>query len=243
MTDEEELAIHKPTVRVLVVDDEDAIGKVLRSGLATAGFVVEWEGQPQRGIERIATWHPDVIILDYEMPGINGLEFCRQVREWSMVPIIALSVRESDTDKISMLEAGADDYLTKPFSINELIARIRVALRHVAHTAGGQGNDARFTFGPIVLDFNSRQVLRDGQEVHVTPTEYEVLKYLAMHAGRVVTHQNLLRAVWGPQYEDEVQYLRVCMAQLRAKLEPTPSRPRFLVTEPGVGYRLKMAQI
>ncbi|HKT40550.1 MAG TPA: response regulator transcription factor, partial [Ktedonobacterales bacterium] len=156
------------------------------------------------------------------------------------VPIIILSVRSGDTDKITALELGADDYLTKPFSMGELRARISVALRHAAHAAtGGSGDGARFTTGGLTLDFARRQVLVNEHEVHLTPTEYEVLKYLAMHAGQVVTHRTLLRAVWGPDYEDEAHYLRVFIGQLRRKIEPEPGRPRYLLTEPGIGYRLR----
>jgi len=240
MVKENVTATRKSAARILVVDDEDAIGKSLRSGLTSAGFTVEWEGNPQHGLERVTAWHPDVIVLDYEMPGIDGLEFCRTVRTWSMVPIIVLSVRTNDADKITLLDSGADDYLVKPFNMHELIARIHVALRHAAHTAVGQGNDAKITFGPVTIDFDARRIQRDGVDIHLTPTEYEVLKYLAMHSGLVVTHHVLLRAVWGPQYEDEVHYLRVCIAQLRSKLEEVPSRPRYIVTEAGVGYRLKI---
>lgn len=231
--------VRKTAARILIVDDEESIGKSLRSGLVNAGFIVEWEGQAQRGIQRITTWHPDVIILDYHMPGMNGLEFCQRVRVWSMVPIIMLSVHDTDVTKSTLLEAGADDYLTKPFSMLELIARIHVALRHMAQVAGGQANASHVTFGTVTIDFNTHQVYLSDREVHLTPTEFAVLKYLALHIGRVVTYQRLLSAVWGPEYAEEVQYLRVCVAQLRAKLEPVPSRARYLVTVSGVGYRLK----
>jgi two-component system KDP operon response regulator KdpE len=224
--------------RILFIDDEAQVARAVRAGLALSGFSVEWAATGKEGMERIAQWRPDVVLLDLTLPDIDGLEVCRQVREWSQVPIIVLSVRTADADKVTALELGADDYITKPFSMNELIARIRVALRHVAERAGGTGRAARFQTGGLAIDFERRQVTIDGAEVHLTPTEYEVLKYLATNAGKVITHRILLRAVWGPQYEDELQYLRVFIGHLRHKIEPDPARPRYLVTDPGVGYRL-----
>ena len=224
--------------RILFIDDEAQVARAVRAGLALSGFSVEWAATGKEGMERIAQWRPDVVLLDLTLPDIDGLEVCRQVREWSQVPIIVLSVRTADADKVTALELGADDYITKPFSMSELIARIRVALRHVAERAGGTGRAARFQTGGLAIDFERRQVTIDGAEVHLTPTEYEVLKYLATNAGKVITHRILLRAVWGPQYEDEFQYLRVFIGHLRHKIEPDPARPRYLVTDPGVGYRL-----
>jgi two-component system KDP operon response regulator KdpE len=227
--------------RILFIDDEAQVARAVRAGLALSGFSVEWASTGKEGMERIAQWRPDVVLLDLTLPDIDGLEVCRQVREWSQVPIIVLSVRTADADKIAALELGADDYLTKPFSMGELIARIRVALRHVAERAGATGGAARFETGDLAIDFERRRVTTDGTEVHLTPIEYEVLKYLATNAGKVITHRILLRAVWGPQYEDELQYLRVFIAHLRRKIEPDPARPRYLVTDPGVGYRLLTA--
>ncbi|HEY7340971.1 MAG TPA: response regulator transcription factor [Ktedonobacterales bacterium] len=224
--------------RVLFIDDEAQVARAVRAGLAGAGFVVEWAATGKEGMERIAQWRPDVVLLDLTLPDIDGLEVCRQVREWSQVPIIVLSVRTADADKVTALELGADDYVTKPFSMSELVARIRVALRHVAERAGGTGRAARFQTGGLAIDFERRLVTTDGAEVHLTPTEYEVLKYLAINAGRVITHRTLLHAVWGPHYEDETQYLRNFIGHLRHKIEPDPARPRYLVTDPGVGYRL-----
>jgi two-component system, OmpR family, KDP operon response regulator KdpE len=224
--------------RILFIDDEAQVARAVRAGLALSGFSVEWAATGKEGMERIAQWRPDVVLLDLTLPDIDGLEVCRQVREWSQVPIIVLSVRTADADKVTALELGADDYITKPFSMSELIARIRVALRHVAERAGGTGGKARFQTGGLAIDFERRLVTTDGAEVHLTPTEYEVLKYLATNAGKVITHRTLLRAVWGPHYEDETQYLRNFIGQLRHKIEPDPARPRYLVTDPGVGYRL-----
>jgi two-component system KDP operon response regulator KdpE len=226
--------------RVLVIDDEPEIRRAVQLGLASGEFTVAWSPNGQRGLEMVAQWHPDIVLLDLSLPDMDGIEVTRALRSWSAVPILILSVRSGDTDKITALELGADDYLTKPFSMGELRARISVALRHAAHAAtGGVGDSARFTTSGLALDFARRQVLASEREIHLTPTEYEVLKYLAMHAGQVVTHRTLLRAVWGPDYEDEAHYLRVFIGQLRRKIEPEPGRPRYLLTEPGIGYRLR----
>jgi two-component system KDP operon response regulator KdpE len=224
--------------RILFIDDEAQIARAVRAGLAISGFSMEWASTGQEGMERITQWRPDVVLLDLTLPDIDGLEVCRQVREWSRVPIIVVSVRAGDADKIAALELGADDYLTKPFSMGELVARIRVELRHVAERAGDSGGAARFQTGGLAIDFERRRVTIDSAVVHLTPTEYEVLKYLATNSGRVITHRMLLRAVWGPQHEDQTQYLRVFVGQLRRKIEPDPARPQYLVTDPGVGYRL-----
>ncbi|HLV99126.1 MAG TPA: response regulator transcription factor [Ktedonobacterales bacterium] len=227
--------------RVLVIDDEPEIRRAIQTGLAAAELVVEWAPTGTQGLELVARWHPDVVILDLFLPDIDGLEVLRQVRQWSTIPIIVLSVRASDQDKITALELGADDYLTKPFSMGELLARIRVAFRHTAQVAGGTSNVATFRTGNLVLDFEHRQVLVEGAVVHLTHTQYEVLKYLALHAGKVVTHRTLLRAVWGPQYEQNAHYLRIFIGQLRRKIEPDPAHPRYLLTDPGIGYRLQQA--
>lgn len=231
--------------RVLVIDDEPEIQRAVRKRLAGDGFAVEGALTGADGMDLVARWHPDVVLLDLSLPDIDGIEVCRRLRTWTQVPIIVLSVRAGDADKVTALELGADDYLTKPFSSSELVARVRVALRHAAHAAGsatpGRGDDgvARFQTGGLIVDFQRRRVRVDGREVHLTPTEYEVLKYLAMNAGKVITHRTLLQAVWGPQYETEDHYLHVFIGQLRRKIEPNPSRPRYLLTEPGIGYRLR----
>jgi two-component system, OmpR family, KDP operon response regulator KdpE len=226
--------------RVLVIDDEPEIWRAVRAGLTGAGFTVEWATTGAEGLDLAARWHPDVIILDLTLPDLDGIEICRQLREWSQVPIIVLSVRGGDADKVKALELGADDYLTKPFSMAELIVRVRVALRHAAHTSGSSDNLARFQSGGLVLDFERRQVSVDGKEIHLTPIEYDLMKYLAINAGRVLTHRAILRAVWGPAYEQEIHYLRVFFNLLRRKIEPDPSRPRYLLTELGIGYRLRV---
>jgi two-component system KDP operon response regulator KdpE len=225
-------------VRVLVIDDEPEIQRAIRAHLAGADFTVEGASTGADGLDMVARWHPDVVILDLSLPDIDGIEVCRRIRTWSQVPIIVLSVRGGDADKVAALELGADDYLTKPFSSRELVARIRVALRHAGQLTGAAG-DGSFQVGGLILDVQRRRVTVDGREVHLTPTEYEVLKYLAQHAGKVITRRNLLQAVWGPQYSGEDHYLHVFIGQLRRKLEPNPSRPRYLLTEPGVGYRMR----
>ncbi len=230
--------------RVLVIDDEPEIGRAVRLGLGSADFTVEWSATGAAGMERVAQWRPDVILLDLSLPDIDGVEVCKRLRAWTQTPIIVLSVRSREADKVAALEQGADDYLTKPFGMSELIARIRVALRHAAQTAGATGATAGalVRVGELELDLERRQVTVSGQPVHLTPTEYEVLKYMASHMGKVVTHRMLLHAVWGPSYEAEAHYLRVFINQLRRKIEPDPSRPRYLITEPGIGYRIREAE-
>ncbi len=224
--------------RILVIDDEAEIGRAVTIGLTAAHFDVRWEATASQGIEAIGRWHPDVVVLDLSLPDMDGIAACREIRSWSPVPIVVLSVYDDVESKIAALESGADDYLTKPFSIGELTARLRVALRHAAHASGGNDVTSCFRLGDLVIDFERRKVTVRGAPVHLTPTEYAVLTYLASHVDKVVTHTELLQAVWGPQYADEVQYLRVCITQLRRKIEEQPARPRYLLTEPGVGYRL-----
>ncbi|MFI5273561.1 MAG: response regulator transcription factor [Ktedonobacterales bacterium] len=239
------LAARRPGARVLVIDDEPELQRAIRTRLGGAEFAVEGALTGAEGLEMVARWHPDIVILDLSLPDADGLDVCRQLREWSQVPIIVLSVRADDGDKVAALELGADDYLTKPFSARELVARIRVALRHAAHAAGvssGGAGSAQFRTGGLTLDFERRHVTVDGREIHLTPTEYEVLKYLAMNAGRVITRRTLLQAAWGPQYAAEDQYLYVFIGRLRRKIEPDPSRPFYLLTDSGIGYRLRSPQ-
>lgn len=225
--------------RVLIIDDEPEIRRIVGARLAGEGFTVEHAATAAVGLDLVARWHPDVVLLDLTLPDLDGLVVCRELRAWSAVPIIVLSARFDEKDKVAALEAGADDYLTKPFFPRELVARIRVALRHAAQVAASHDHEAAFQTGGLTLDFARRRVVVDGDEKHLTPTEYEVLTYLARNAGKVITHRTLLRAVWGPQYEGEAHYLHVFIGQLRRKIEPNPSRPRYLLTNPGVGYRLR----
>lgn len=229
--------------RVLVIDDEPEIQRAVRVRLGGADFSVRGALTGREGLDLVARWHPDVVILDLSLPDMDGIEACREIRTWSQVPIIVLSVRGGDDDKVAALELGADDYLTKPFSSAELVARVRVALRHAARAGATAGTTAavaaRFEVAGLIIDRQSRRVTVDGHEVHLTPTEYEVLKFLATNAGRVITHRSLLRGVWGPAYEAEDHYLYVFIGRLRRKLESDPARPRYLLTEPGIGYRLR----
>lgn len=221
--------------RVLVVDDEPQILRALRAGLRGNGYDVQTAADGEEALDAIALHPPDVVVLDLVMPGKDGFEVVREVRMWSPVPIIVLSARGAERDKVTALDLGADDYLTKPFSMNELLARIRVALRH---RIGEYADDPVVHAGDVVIDLARRIVTRGGEHVHLTPTEWDLIAELARHEGRVLTQRMLLERVWGPQYTDEPQYLRVYMNQLRRKIEVDTARPRILITEPGIGYRL-----
>ncbi len=221
--------------RILVVDDEQAIRRFLRVSLDAQGYQVYEAETGHAGLQAVPGCRPDVVILDLGLPDMEGHEVIRRLREWSPVPIIVLSVREHETEKIRALDAGADDYVTKPFAVGELTARLRAALRRTANA----GNEAVYEVGELRIDVGRRQVSLRSQEVTLTPTEYELLRALAQHAGRVLTHHQLLRQVWGASYEPETHLLRVNISNLRRKLEPDPSRPQYILTEPGVGYRLK----
>jgi len=223
-----------PLARVLVVDDEKQIRRVLETALPSHGYDVASAASGFEALNRAATFHPDLVVLDLGLPDLDGTEIIRRLREWTGVPIIVLSVREDEKDKIKALDAGADDYVTKPFSMGELLARMRVALRHATRPEA----EPVLTFGDLVVDLLHRKVLLKGEELHLTPTEYEILKYLALQAGKVVTHSQVLRAVWGPNSEGETHYLRIYVASLRRKIEADHSQPSLIVTEPGVGYRL-----
>jgi two-component system KDP operon response regulator KdpE len=221
-------------VRILVVDDEKQIRRMLRAALEGYGYDIAEAASGHEGLSQTSVFHPDVIILDLGLPDIDGIEVIERLREWTQVPVIVLSVREHEDDKIKALDVGADDYVTKPFSMGELLARIRAALRRTA----GSEDTPILTFGELSIDIAHRNVSVRGEEVKLTPTEYEVLKYLSQQAGRVVTHRQLLKAVWGSNYQEHSQYLRVYVGQLRRKLELDPSQPAYIITEPGVGYRL-----
>lgn len=222
-------------VRVLVVDDETAIRRLLRVSLSAHGHKVFEATSGQEALEMVMAHRPDLIILDLGLPDMGGIEVTRLLREWTQIPIIVLSVRDHETDKIAALDAGADDYMTKPFSVGELLARLRVALRHATLKEEGP----IFTSGDLTVDLARRVVLVDQGEVQLTPTEYDLLKLLVTHAGKVLTHQQILRQLWGPNYEAQAHLLRVNISNLRRKLEANPSRPTHIITEPGVGYRLR----
>jgi two-component system KDP operon response regulator KdpE len=220
--------------RVLVVDDEPQIQRAVRTALAGHGYVAIGAETGEEALVQFQERRPDVVLLDLMLPGIDGLEVCRRLRAVSSVPIIVLSARGEERDKVTALDLGADDYLTKPFGVEELLARIRVALRHAA---GGTAEPV-ITAGGLTVDLAARRVTRDGRPIHLTPTEYDVLKYLLQHADKVVTHRTLLAAVWGAEFVDQTPMLRVFIKQLRQKVERDPAQPRLIVTEPGVGYRL-----
>lgn len=221
--------------RILVVDDEAPIRRYLRAALSAQGFNVYESASGEEALQAVLSHRPDIIILDLGLPDIDGIEVTRRLREWSQTPIIILSVREAEQDKIAALDAGADDYLTKPFGTGELLARMRVALRKQSSAA----NEPVFESKGLSVDFARRLVTVNGQEVQLTPTEYDLLKVLVTHAGKVITHRQLLRQVWGDGYDD-MHILRVNISNLRGKIEPDPSRPTYIHTEPGVGYRLKV---
>jgi len=224
---------------ILLIEDEPQMLRLLRIVLKGHGYGLVESSTGQEGIMQAATRVPDLILLDLGLPDIDGLEVTRRLREWSDVPIIVISAREQEQDKIKALDAGADDYLTKPFGAGELVARIRVAMRHKALREAGQ-HESIFTLGNLRVDLARRQVFLNEKEVHLTPIEYKLLTVLIKNAGKVLTHRQLLKEVWGPPYLTETQYLRVYMTQLRHKLEADPARPSFLINEPGVGYRLKL---
>jgi two-component system KDP operon response regulator KdpE len=222
-------------MKVLVIDDERAMRRLLRVSLEAQGYHVVDAETGGSGLVLAANERPDLILLDLALPDLDGREVLTRIREWSKVPIIILTVRDRDADKVSLLDAGADDYVTKPFSPQELLARIRAALRH----APGGSAEPLVSTGPLEVDFAGRTIRVHGHDVHLTGTEYEILRVLAANLGKVVTQRQLLQKVWGPQSLEQTQYLRVHVAQIRKKIEDDPSRPRLLITEPGVGYRLR----
>ena len=226
---------------VLVVEDEKPMRRFLAAALAAHGYRVVEAETAGLALAHAAAYNPSLVLLDLGLPALDGLDVTRRLREWSAAPILVLSARGRESDKIAALDAGADDYLTKPFGAGELLARMRVALRHAARAAG-EPEEPVFRFGDVEIDRARRVVTRRRTAVHLTPREYELLLALARHAGRVITHAQLLKTVWGPNAAKETHYLRVYMAQLRHKLEDDPARPRHLTTEPGVGYRLETGE-
>lgn len=222
--------------RILVVDDEQPIRRFLQTSLTANSYTVFEATTGQEALTAVVNHRPDVIILDLGLPDMDGLEITKLLREWTQIPIIILSVRGQEMDKIAALDAGADDYLTKPFGVGELMARLRVVLRRMAQP----GDEPVFTTNSLTIDLARRLVTLAGQEIQLTPTEYDLLRVLVTHAGRVLTHQQLLRQVWGMGYENEVHMLRVNISNLRHKLERNPARPQYIITEPGVGYRMRV---
>lgn len=218
--------------RILIVDDELAIQKFLRSVLLAEDFSTHVADTGKAALSAIAIFKPDLILLDLGLPDVDGVQLIHRIREWSEVPIIVLTVREQDDDKVTALDAGADDYLTKPFSMPELLARVRVALRRTV-----QQTEPVFNTDLLEVDFTFRRVTLKGVEVQLTPTEYDLLRMLVSHAGRVITHNQILRQLWGVAYVDQPQVLRVNISNLRRKIEVDASRPKYIKTEPGIGYR------
>lgn len=226
-----------PGPLVLVVEDERPLRRFLRTALSAHGYRVEEAENAAEARIVVTTQSPDVMLLDLGLPDADGIELTRELRAFTTLPIVVLSARGKETDKVDALDAGADDYLTKPFGVNELLARLRVALRHARPPAAQA--DSTFEVGPLYVHFQRREVRVAGREVHLTPIEFKLLALLATHAGKVLTHRQILKEVWGPQYATQNHYVRVHLAELRKKIEEDPARPRLVTTEPGVGYRLK----
>jgi two-component system KDP operon response regulator KdpE len=223
---------------VLVVEDESEMRKFIRATLTSRGYRLLEAERASEGMQLLTSHNPDLVLLDLGLPDGDGIDLTRQLREWSRVPVIVLSARGREDDKVAALDAGADDYLTKPFGVNELLARMRVALRH-AEASRGSTEVQAYEFGDLKIDLVRREVFRAEEELHLTPIEYKLLVLFAQHAGKVLTHRQILKEVWGPAYATQTHYVRVHMAELRKKVEANPSRPKLLVTEPGVGYRLR----
>jgi two-component system KDP operon response regulator KdpE len=223
--------------RILVVDDDPQIRRVLKVTLSGQGFEVDDARNGEAALDKVRQARFDLVLLDINMPGMSGLEVCRAIRATSEMAIIMLTVRDGESDAVEALDAGADDYVTKPFKPSELSARIRAALRR---SPGGQGPAGRMVLGPVTVDFDTREVIAQARRVRLTPKEFDLLRYFVVHANKVLSHRQLLQAVWGPDYGDQVDYLRVVVNQLRKKIEPRPSAPIHLLTEPWVGYRLHL---
>jgi len=224
---------------ILVIEDDAQIRRFLRATLSAEGYQFHEALTAGEGVAQAAARQPDLVLLDLGLPDQDGLEVIREIRRWSQVPVVVLSARGQEKDKIAALDLGADDFVAKPFAVGELLARIRAALRRTV-PAARDGSGVPLCFGDVEIDFDKRLVMREGQAVHLTPNEYKLLQILVKHAGRVVTQRQLLNEVWGPQHTEQSQYLRVYVAQLRRKLERDPARPKYLQTEPGVGYRLSL---
>jgi two-component system KDP operon response regulator KdpE len=227
------------TTTILVIDDEPQLRRAMRATLSGIGYSVLEAKRGEEALDQLRETQPDLILLDLNMPGIGGLETCRAIRERSEIPIIVLSVRNTESDKVQALDAGADDYVTKPFGIQELLARIRAAMRRVP---GGDNSVLVVKAGALQIDFQARRVHLNGSNVRLTPKEFDLLQLLVSNPNKAVPHRKLLQTVWGPDYGDEVEYLRVFVNSLRKKIEPNPSKPRFLLTEPWVGYRFALPE-
>jgi len=221
--------------RILVVDDEEQIRRAVGRALAARDYMVETAADGEEALRAVRRFDPDLVVLDLNMPVLDGLEVCRQLRTWTQVPILVLSVREDEADKVAALDLGADDYLTKPFGTDELMARVRALLRR----AGAQGapQALRFAADELEIDFEAHRVNRSGEEVRLTKTEWSLMEELCRHPGKLLTHNWLLEHVWGPGYTGDVDVLRVFISQVRRKIEPDPARPRIIATDPGIGYR------
>ena len=222
-------------LRILVVDDERAIRRYLHTSLTAHGYTVIEAGTGEEALRTAVKERLDLVILDLGLPDIDGVEVVRRLREWSKLPILILSVRDREDDKVAALDAGADDYLSKPFGMGELLARIRVAMRHSVHVS----DEPVYVVGDLRVDLARREVSLASERVALTPTEYDLLRSLVQNAGKVMTHKQLLRQVWGAPYEEEAHLLRVNISNLRRKIEPNPDQPQFILTEPGVGYRMQ----
>ena len=220
--------------RILVIDDEPQIRRIMRENLTAAGYEVDDARNGIEGLEKVRKFHPDLVLLDMNMPEMTGMEVCKAIRGDSDIAIIMLTVRKSEADKVAALDAGADDFITKPFSTPELMARVRAALRRVPIISSAV---QRLEYGDLVIDFTARTVRRGSGTSHLTPKEFEVLRYLTQHPNEAVSHREILQAVWGPDYGDQVDYLRVVVKNLRKKMESSPEHPQYIKTEPWVGYR------
>jgi two-component system KDP operon response regulator KdpE len=225
--------------KVLVIEDEAPLRRALRIFLEAHDYAVVLAASGREGLDLAAREHPDVVILDLGLPDMDGVSVAAALRGWSTVPIVVLSARDAEPVKVAALDAGADDYVTKPFAMNEFLARLRAALRRAAPTE----QERVITTVDFEIDLGAKQIKRNGNELHLTPTEWQIVEVLSRHRGKLVTQQQLLQQVWGPQYERETHYLRIYMSQIRRKLEPDPSRPRYFITEPGMGYRFVVEEL
>ena len=226
-----------PRQRVLIVDDEPQITRVLRTGLTTRGYDVRVAADGESALDTFNDWHPDLVVTDLAMPNVGGLELCKRLRMVSQIPVIVLSVKGEEKTKVAALDAGADDFVTKPFSMEELLARVRATLRRAPASANEDTQSTVLETGDFRLDVETRTVSVRDNEIHLTPKEFELLAHLMQHPGKVLTHRKLLSAIWGANYAEQTEYLRVFIGQLRKKIERDPATPRYILTEPWIGYR------